>query len=159
MDQNQIAKTVENVVSNVLRPNDDITLFAAQHLAKKVRKEARSRGVKLVIAIANKGGNPVLVECDDDSYIASYDIAVNKAFTSVSLKMSTKELSKLAAPNGSLYGIQFTNKGKIVVFGGGETLTNKNGEIIGAIGVSGGTEEQDTSLAKFAKQTFEKGSY
>ena len=159
MNQNELTKTINEIVTNILRPEEDITLFAAQHLSKIVRSKARELKVKSVVAIVNKGANPVLVECDDDSYIASYDIALNKAFTSGSLKMSTKELSKLAAPNGSLYGIQFTNNGKIVIFGGGETLTDKKGNIIGAIGVSGGNEEQDTFLAKYAKEMFEKGTY
>ena len=99
----------------------------------------------------------MLVECADDSLIASYDIAVNKAYTVVALKMSTKELAELAKPDGSLYGIQFTNDNKIVVFGGGEPLTNKNGKIIGGVGISGGSEQQDTALAKYAKEIFEKG--
>ena len=114
-------------------------------------------GVNAVIAISNKAGNPVLVECMDDSFIASYDIAVNKAFTVVSLKMSTSKLKPLSQPGGSLYGIQFTNGGKIVIFGGGETLCNARGEIIGGLGVSGGTEEQDTALAEYGKTVFEKG--
>ena len=91
----------------------------------------------------------------DDAYIASYDIAVQKAFTVVSLKMSTATLKPLAQPGGSLYGIQFTNGGKIVIFGGGEPLMNKNGDIIGGFGVSGGTAEQDTILGEYAKTVFE----
>ena len=95
----------------------------------------------------------------DDAYIASYDIAVQKSFTVVSLKMSTSTLKPLAQPGGSLYGIQFTNNGKIVIFGGGEPLKNSDGEIIGGIGVSGGSEEQDSALAAFGKEIFEKGKY
>ena len=57
-------------------------------------------------------------------------------------------------PGGSLYGIQFTNNGKIVIFGGGEPLYNKKGEIIGGLGVSGGTEEQDTALAEYGQSVF-----
>ena len=116
-------------------------------------------GVKAVVAISNRAANPVLVESMDDAYIASYDIAVQKAFTVVSLKMSTATLKPLAQPGGSLYGIQFTNQGKIVVFGGGEPLKNDKGEIIGGIGVSGGSEEQDTALAAYGKEIFEKGQY
>jgi len=157
MDKLTVENIVANIVDDYLRPEDDMTLFAAQTLSKKVRAKAKDMGVKAVVAISNKGGNPVLVECSDDSYIASYDIALNKSFTSVSLKMSTKTLADLAKPNGSLYGIQFTNNGKIVIFGGGETLTNKKGIIIGGIGVSGGSEEQDTALAKYGKEIFEKG--
>ena len=157
MDIRAVENTVKDIVNDYLRPNDDMTLFAAQNLAKKIRNKANEMGVKAVIAISNKGANPVLVECQDNSYIASYDIALNKAYTAVSLKMSTKELAKLANPNGSLYGIQFTNNGKIVIFGGGEPLTNNKGNIIGGLGVSGGSEEQDTLLAKYGKEVFEKG--
>jgi uncharacterized protein GlcG (DUF336 family) len=91
----------------------------------------------------------------DDSYIASYDIAVNKAFTSVSLKMSTKTLKSLAQPGGELYGIQNTNGGKIVIFGGGIPLM-RGGRVIGAIGVSGGSEKQDSYLGDFALKVFEE---
>ena len=137
MNQELINKTVLEIVGDKIRPQKNMTLFAAQHLAKKVRAKAKEMGVNAVVAITDRGANPILVECSDHSFIASYDIALNKAFTVVSLKMSTKELSKLAKPDGSLYGIQFTNGGRIVIFGGGEPLLDKNGEIIGA-------EAQDT---------------
>ena len=157
MDQNVVETVVEKVVSEYFNPADSITLFTAQKLSKKIREKAASIGVKAVVAITNKGANPVLVECSDNSLIASYDIALNKAYTVVALKMSTKELAKLANPNGSLYGIQFTNNGKIVIFGGGEPLKNNKGIIIGGLGVSGGSEEQDTMLASYGKELFEKG--
>ncbi|MBQ1989210.1 MAG: heme-binding protein [Clostridia bacterium] len=135
----------------------DITLAEAQKLSEKVRKKAAEMGVNAVVAVANSGGNPVLIECMDDSYIASYDVALKKAFTVVSLKMSTSDLKPLAQPGASLYGIQFTNDGKIIIFGGGEPLCGKDGKIIGGLGVSGGTEEQDTALAAYGKEIFEKG--
>ena len=122
-------------------------------------EKAKEIGVNAVVAISNKGANPVLVECMDDSFIASYDIAFGKAYTVVSLKMPTSKLKALAQPGGSLYGIQFTNGGKIVIFGGGEPLYNKKGELIGGLGVSGGTEEQDTALAAYGKKIFESASF
>ena len=94
----------------------------------------------------------------DDSYIASLDIALNKAHTSVALKMPTCQLSNLANPGSPLYGIQHTNAGKIVIFGGGEPLLNKQGKVIGALGVSGGSESEDTALAAYGKEIFEKGN-
>ncbi len=156
MDEKTLHSVVERIVSELKKPQD-ITLQEALDLAEKVKLKAKEMGVKAVVAISNRAAHPVLVECMDDSYIASYDVAVNKAFTVVSLKMSTSTLKPLAQPGGSLYGIQFTNNGRIVIFGGGEPLTNDAGEVIGGVGVSGGSEEQDTALAAYAKQIFEKG--
>ena len=158
MNEQAMQSIVQAVVSSI-KPSNDITLSTAQALAIKVRARAEQLGVKAVVAISNRAAHPVLVESMDDAYIASYDIAVQKAFTSVSLKMSTSTLKPLASPGGSLYGIQFTNNGKIVIFGGGEPLKNSKGEIIGGLGVSGGSEEQDTALARYGKEIFEKGQY
>lgn len=151
---------MKNIIEAVMRDAagvSSITLDMALSLAAAVRKKAADIGVKAVVAIADRGANPVLVQCMDDSYIASYDIALNKAYTSVALKMPTWKLSELAKPGSSLYGIQHTNGGKIVIFGGGEPLCNRRGEIIGALGVSGGSESEDTALAAYGKEIFEKG--
>ena len=157
MNEQAIQSIAETVVSKI--SPKDITLDLAQSVAQKVREKAEKMGVKAVVAISNRAACPVLVESMDDAYIASYDIAVQKAFTVVSLKMSTATLKPLAQPGGSLYGIQFTNGGKIVIFGGGEPLKNREGQIVGGIGVSGGTEAQDTALAAYGKEIFEKGQY
>lgn len=156
MDQYALREIVDTVLREMEKASD-ISLTDARILSEEVRRKAAEMGVNAVVAVSNKAGHPVLVECMDNSYIASYDVAVNKAFTVVSLKMSTSCLKPLSQPGGSLYGIQFTNGGKIVIFGGGEPLCNSKGDIIGGLGVSGGTEEQDTALAEYGKQLFEKG--
>ena len=132
-----------------------MTLALADKLADAVLGEAKRTGVKAVVCISDSAGNPKVVKSDDDAYIASYDVAINKAFTVVALKMSTIKLKPLAQPGASLYGIQFTNGGKIVIFGGGDELKNEKGEIIGGLGVSGGSEEQDTALSAWGKKYFE----
>jgi len=142
-----IANTVNANISN-----GGMSLELARAYAQYVEQKASEMGVNAVVAVTNEGGNPVVVECMDDSYIASYDIALNKAFTVVALKMATKVLKPLAQPGESLYGIQFTNNGRIVIFGGGVPLYGKDGKIIGGLGVSGGSEEQDTALADFAAE-------
>lgn len=149
--------SIVSAVVNEVKSREDMTLERARALSRKVMEKAEQMGVKAVVAVSNRAARPVLVECADDSFIASYDVALNKAFTVVSLKMSTYELKGLAQPGGPLYGIQFTNEGKIVVFGGGEPLTAADGSIIGGLGVSGGTEEQDTALAEYGRKIFEKG--
>ncbi len=156
MDEQVLRTVVDKVVRELDGDLPDMTLSAALPLAEKVIAKAAEMGVKAVVAVSNKAARPVLVECADDSYIASYDVALQKAFTVVSLKMSTATLKPLAQPGGPLYGIQFTNDGHIVIFGGGEPLCNRNGDIIGGLGVSGGSEEQDTALAAYGKELFER---
>ena len=158
MNPVDITSIVTALVHDLKDDMDDMTLAAALSLAEKVKEKAAEMGVKAVVAVANRGGNPVLVQCMDDSYIASFDIALNKAYTSVALKMPTCQLSNPAKPGSPLYGIQHTNAGKIVIFGGGEPLLNKQGKVIGALGVSGGSESEDTALAAYGKEIFEKGN-
>ncbi len=132
-----------------------MTLSIADKLTKAVIKEAERIGVKAVVAISDASAVPVSVQCMDDSYIASFDVALNKSYTVVALKMSTIDLKPLCVPGESLYGIQYTNNGKIVIFGGGNPL-KKNGNIVGGLGVSGGTEEQDTYLSEYGAKFFEE---
>lgn len=131
-----------------------MSLKLAKALAARVEEKAKELGVNAVVAISNTGARPVLVECMDDAYIASYDVAFQKAYTVVALKMPTTTLKGLAQPGGPLYGIQFTNNGQIVIFGGGVPLVY-NGKIIGGLGVSGGSEEQDTKIAEFGASVLE----
>ena len=147
---------ISDVVSKVVESlSFKMSLPVAEALSKCVEQKAREMGVNAVVAVSDAGARPILVHCMDDSYIASFDVALKKAFTVVSLKMSTAELKPLANPGGSLYGIQFTNDSQIIVFGGGDPL-KVNGKIVGGLGVSGGTEEQDTALSAYGASVFEE---
>lgn len=151
MTEQEIKMLANEVVKNL---GSSMTLDLALALTEKVKSKAREMGVNAVIAVSNAAGNPLSVQCMDDSYIASYDVAFNKAYTVVALKMPTTTLKELAQPGGSLYGIQFTNGGKIVIFGGGVPLYDRGGKIIGGLGVSGGSEAEDTALAEYGGQVF-----
>lgn len=153
MNQAELQQAVAKAVAEALPPK--MTLTAASALIEKVKAKAEEMGVAAVIAVSNEAAGPVAIQCMDDSYIASYDVALQKSYTVVALKMSTLELKPLSQPGGSLYGIQFTNQGRIVIFGGGEPLYHK-GKLIGGLGVSGGTEEQDSALAAYGKQCVEE---
>ena len=153
MEEKIISDVVKSVINSM--QNKKVTLEIARKLIHKVEEKAKEMGVKAVVAVANDGGNIVAVECMDDSYIASYDVAFNKAYTVVALKMSTIALKDLAQPGQSLYGIQFTNGGQIVIFGGGDPLIY-NGKIIGGLGVSGGSEKQDTELSAYGASILPK---
>ena len=132
-----------------------MSLKLANALIEKVKAKAEDMGVNVVVAVSDKAGRPVSVQCMDDAYIASFDIAINKTYTSASLKMSTAQLANLSQPGQDLYGIQFTNNGKIVIFGGGDVL-EADGHIVGALGVSGGTAEEDTAIAAYGKEVFKE---
>ena len=151
MTEQEIKRLVSEVVQNL---SGEITLELALKLTEAVKTKAKEMGVKAVVAVSNAAGNPISVQCMEDSYIASYDIAVNKAYTVAALKMPTSTLKGLAAPGGELYGIQFTNGGKIVIFGGGVPLYSKQGTLLGGLGVSGGTEGEDTDLAEYGGKVF-----
>ena len=156
MNEQELAKIVESVVQSVgsrgQAPSSyqDVTLDMAKQLIAAVEQRAAQMGVNAVIAVANRGANPVAVHCMDNAFIASYDIALNKAYTCAALKMPTTQLKSLSQPGGDLYGIQHTNNGRIVIFGGGIPIM-KDGQCIGGLGVSGGSEAQDTELAEFAQ--------
>ena len=145
---------MENQKKNIPDASVKMTLAMAKVLAELVEQKARQMGIAVVIAVADSGATPVYVACMDDSYLASYDVAVGKAYTSVALKMDTIDLKPLAQPGASLYGVQFTNGGKIVIFGGGVTLTYGD-RILGGLGVSGGREQQDTELAAYGREIFD----
>ena len=132
-----------------------MTLALANALIEKVKAKASEMGVDVVIAVSDKAGRPVAIQCMDGAYIASFDIALNKTYTSASLKMSTAQLAELSQPGQDLYGIQFTNNGKIVIFGGGEVL-EYDGSIVGALGVSGGSAAEDTAIAAYGKEVFKE---
>lgn len=155
MNESEIKKLIQDTITKLKLDKSEMTLTLAEKLADAVIAEAKRIGVKAVVCVSDGAGNPRLVKSMDDAYIASYDVAVNKAFTVVALKMSTIELKPLAQPGASLYGIQFTNGGRIVIFGGGDPLINQDGKIIGGLGVSGGSEDQDTALSAFGRSYFE----
>ncbi|HZG72471.1 MAG TPA: cob(I)yrinic acid a,c-diamide adenosyltransferase, partial [Chondromyces sp.] len=131
-----------------------LTLELAYKMARAAESKAAEIGVPIVFSVADSGGNNILVHRMEGALLASLDISPNKAYTAVALKMATHELVPLIQPGGELYGIQFSNQGKIVTFGGGYPL--KVGfQIIGGIGVSGGSVEEDMVIAVEALKVFE----
>jgi uncharacterized protein GlcG (DUF336 family) len=120
-------------------------------LAKKMADAAAVKAIEIdgpmVIAICDKHGNPVLFNRMEDSLLASIDIATNKAYTAAALKGSTDQFADVAKEAGSLFGLASCDKGRMVVFGGGFPII-MDGEIIGGIGVSGGSVEEDMTVAK-----------
>lgn len=90
----------------------------------------------------------------DDAWLASIDIAQNKAWTSVALKMPTSNLAEATVPHSDLYGINTTNNGRLVIFGGGFPLI-KDDKVVGSVGVSGSSVEHDVQVAQAAVKAFD----
>ena len=128
-----------------------ITLDSAKRLIEKIEQEALKRNKPSVIAVCTPDGNPVAVHVMDGSFLVSFDMAVKKAYTSVAVKMSTMELSRLTQPGQTFYGLGKMSD-NIVIFGGGVPL--KVGDtIIGGLGISG---EEDNSLAEYGLQVLKE---
>ncbi|UCG13543.1 MAG: heme-binding protein [Deltaproteobacteria bacterium] len=109
--------------------------------------EALCLGVPMAIAVVDGKGGLLFFGRMDGTLPASTEIAMAKAFTAAALRMATHEVGRLAQPGGVLYGIQHTHGGKIVLFGGGLPL-RLQGKVVGGIGISGGTVEEDIQVAE-----------
>ncbi len=126
-----------------------MNLGLALKLIETARAKADEIGVPMIIAVVDAGGNLVAQQKMDNALLVSIDISLNKAYTAVALQMPTHELTSLAQPSQPLFGIHNAVGGRIVIFGGGFPL-KADGTIIGGIGVSGGSVEQDMDCASSA---------
>lgn len=151
MEEQGMNTASEALVQEVLKRlgvQGKITLDGAKRLIQIIEEEAKRRGKQAVIAVCGPDGNPIAVHVMDGAFLVSFNVAIKKAYTSVAVKMSTMELSTLAQPGGTFYGLDKMEGGNIIIFGGGIPI--KVGDtIIGGLGVSGGTGEEDHSLAEY----------
>lgn len=129
-------------------------LKEAQKMIARAEEKAEEIGVQMVITIVDDGGNLIATHRMDDAWLASVGIAENKAWTAVALKTKTADLAEATTPNSELYGLNTTNHGRIVVFGGGIPLES-DGHIVGAIGVSGSSVADDIQVAEAGVHAFE----
>jgi uncharacterized protein GlcG (DUF336 family) len=125
----------------------DITHTQAWAALEAAMKKAQELKTKMDIAIVDAGANLKGFIRMDDAWIGSIDIAHKKAKTARFFNMNTGEIGKLSQPGGSLFGIEHSNGG-LISFPGGVPIKNAQGEIIGAIGVSGSTVEHDHAVAE-----------
>src|SRR6476469_1820590 len=128
-----------------------VTLSDARRIIAAAQKKAAEIGQPMNIAVADAGGNLVAHVRMDGAWIGSIDISIKKAFTSRAFDISTKDLASNSQPGQQFFGINASNDGKIMIFAGGIPL-KKDGKVVGAIGVSGGSGEQDHSVAEAGAQ-------
>lgn len=154
VEDDATVKSISEAIINTLNSNEKkLNLESAKKIVEAGEKKAKELGLDFVLTVVNKEGHLILEEKMDNAIFASIDIAFKKAYTAAALKIDTVNLTELTKPTGSLYGLQ--NDSRYIIFGGG-FLLRVNGEIVGAIGVSGGTVEQDMEVAKACVEAFDK---
>ena len=130
-----------------------ISLEEARQIIAAAIKKANEINVKMNIAVVDQGANLVAFERMDGAWIGSIDISINKAFTSRAFDISTKELAQYSQSGGQFFGIHVSNHGRVMVFAGGIPL-KRAGKVVGAVGVSGGSGEQDQAVAEAGAKAF-----
>ncbi|QDP84781.1 heme-binding protein [Chryseobacterium sp. SNU WT5] len=125
----------------------NITLSQAEKLISAAKEKAKSIDCKMNIAIVDGGANLVAFARMDGAWLGSLDISIKKAKTARFFDMNSGEIGNLSQPGGSLYNIEHSNGG-LITFPGGVLVKNAEGEIIGAIGVSGSSVENDHAVAE-----------
>ena len=130
-----------------------MTLNDARRVIAAAEDEARKIGQPMNIAVADEGGNLVAHVRMDGAWIGSIDIAIKKAFTARAFDIATKDLAAQAQSGGQFFGIHASNDGKVMIFAGGIPLT-RDGKVVGAIGVSGGSGDQDHAVAEAGAAAF-----
>lgn len=139
--------------TNPTHTQTGVGLDVARHVIENARRAAEAIGVPMNIAVVDDGNNLVAFERMDGAWLGSIDIAQGKAYTARAFNMSTKDLAPLCQPGQSLFGIHASNDGRLIVFAGGIPL-ERDGEVLGAIGVSGGAVEQDHVVATAGAEAF-----
>ena len=123
-----------------------VTIDDAQNIINAARKAAQKNKTQMCIAVVDSGANLKAFLRMDDAWVGSIDIAIKKAKTAVFFGMPTGEIGKLSQPGNPLFGIEHSNDG-LITFPGGLPIVDKDGVLIGAVGVSGSSVENDHAVA------------
>jgi uncharacterized protein GlcG (DUF336 family) len=130
-----------------------VSLEDARRVIAAAEKRAVEIGQPMNIAVADAGGNLVAHVRMDGAWLGSIDISINKAYTARAFDIATQDLAQHSQSGGQFFGIHATNQGRIVIFAGGVPL-RRNGQVVGAVGVSGGLADQDQTVAEAGAAAF-----
>ena len=130
-----------------------LTLNDARKIIAAAESKAAEIGQPMNIAVADAGGNLIAHVRMDGAWLGSIDISIKKAYTSRAFDISTKDLAEHSQSGGQFFGIHASNDGRIMIFAGGIPL-KRDGKVVGAIGVSGGSGEQDHAVAEAGAAAF-----
>ena len=150
-----MVKYVIELISEKLSSIDmdsNLSLEKARKIIRAGERKAKEMNIAAVFAVVNPEGNLIIEERMDNAILVSIEVAYKKAYTAAALKLNTEDLTALVQPGAMFYGLQ--SDPKYIVFGGG-MLLKVDGKIIGAVGVSGGSTQEDMEIAKACVKAFE----
>jgi uncharacterized protein GlcG (DUF336 family) len=131
----------------------NVSLEAARKVIRAGQEKAKQIGQPMNIAVVDAGANLVAFERMEDAWLGSIDIAINKAFTARAFDIETKALGENSQSGDQFFGIHASNHGRVMIFAGGVPLKNGD-QVVGAVGVSGGSGKQDQAVAEAAAKAF-----
>jgi len=129
-----------------MKNENDVTLVQAQKIVAAAIEKSEQLELKMDIAVVDAGANLKAFVRMDDAWLGSIDISIKKARTARYFDMNTGDIGQLSQPAGPLYNIEHSNGG-LITFPGGIPIKNSSGQVIGAVGVSGNTVENDHAVA------------
>jgi uncharacterized protein GlcG (DUF336 family) len=129
-----------------------LTRDTARNIIHAALTADAAQGLRLSIAVADAGGHLLVFDRAEDANLATIDIAIKKARTAVYFRAATRHLTAPMQPGGSVYTAELTSGG-LVAIPGGVPITDSDGRVIGAIGISGGSSEQDDTIAMAALES------
>ena len=147
-----IKYVIELISEKLSSTENNLSLEKARKIIRAGEKKAKEMNLSAVFAVVNSEGNLIIEEKMDNAILVSVEVAYKKAYTAAALKLNTQDLTALVQPGAMFYGLQ--SDPKYIVFGGG-MLLKVDGKIVGAIGVSGGSAQEDIEIAKACVEAFE----
>ena len=147
-----IKYVIELISEKLSSTENNLSLEKARKIIRAGEKKAKEMNLSAVFAVVNSEGNLIIEERMDNAILVSVEVAYKKAYTAAALKLNTQDLTALVQPGAMFYGLQ--SDPKYIVFGGG-MLLKVDGKIVGAIGVSGGSAQEDIEIAKACVEAFE----
>ena len=143
---------IELISEKLSSTENNLSLEKARKIIRAGEKKAKEMNLSAVFAVVNSEGNLIIEERMDNAILVSVEVAYKKAYTAAALKLNTEDLTALVQPGAMFYGLQ--SDPKYIVFGGG-MLLKVDGKIVGAVGVSGGSAQEDMEIAKACVKAFE----
>ena len=147
-----IKYVIELISEKLSSTENNLSLEKARKIIRAGEKKAKEMNLSAVFAVVNSEGNLIIEEKMDNAILVSVEVAYKKAYTAAALKLNTQDLTALVQPGAMFYGLQ--SDPKYIVFGGG-MLLKVDRKIVGAIGVSGGSAQEDIEIAKACVEAFE----